>query len=136
MAGILCDQGIDALDALLAAAMIADSWLVALFTNNHTPALNSLIGDFTEASFGGYGREALAGPTNIGVSGNIALERFNSVTFVPTGAGLPVTVYGYMIVKGAVLAGAELFAVPITLTTAGLGINVLPSLTYQDRSVA
>jgi hypothetical protein len=138
MAGILCDEGISDVNALLVAAMVAAGYQVGLFTNNHTPVYGDTLGSFTEASFGGYARNNLASPTNTGTSGNINLETFAASTFNPTGTGLPVTIYGYFIVNSGAsrLTGAELFTVPITISIAGQALNVTPSLSYQDRTVA
>lgn len=138
MAGILCDDGISDVNALLVAAMVAAGYQVGLFTNNHTPAVGDNLGSYTEGAFGGYARQALASPTNTGTSGNINLETFAQVTFTPSGTGLPVTVYGYFVVNNGAsrLTGAELFAVPIVISIVGQNISVTPKLSYQDRSVA
>lgn len=136
MAGVLCDDGIDALNALLAASMVANAYKVRLFTNVHTPALSDTLGTYTVPTFGGYVEQALSGISGDVVSGNIDVITFNGVTFTATGSGLPETVQGYFITDGTDLIGAELFPVPITLSVAGQGINVVPSISYQDRSVA
>lgn len=135
MAGIICDNGILVLNNLLGPAMVADGHAAGLYTNNHTPALGDAFAAYTEATFGGYAQVPLASPVSGGVTADIAKQTFAPVTFTATGSGLPVTVYGYFIVRGTKLIGAELFVVPITLSTAGQAIVVVPSLTYQDRSV-
>jgi hypothetical protein len=135
MAGVLCDDGIRALNELLAPAMVAAGYQVGLFVNNHTPAYSDILSTYSEPSMGGYARINLGTPISGGVAGNIDTVGFPTVTFTNTGTGLPETVYGYFITDGTVLIGAELFAVAIVVTSSSQGINVTPSLTYQDRSV-
>jgi hypothetical protein len=136
MAGKICDQGISALNVLLGSTMTGSGYVVALFTNNHTPALSDTLGSYTEATFGGYARQGLDFNADEGVVSNIDTIDFSPVSFVPTGSGLPETCYGYFMTDGSVLIGAELFPVPIVVSTAGVGITLTPTLSYQDRSVA
>lgn len=136
MAGILCDQGIAALNVLLTNAMVSAGYLVGLYTNNYTPTLGDTLASYTEAAFGGYARQPLLSPTPGGVTADIDTQTFAAVVFTPSGSGLPVTCYGYFITDGTVLIGAEKFPVALTLTTAGIPAIVIPSQTYQDRSVA
>jgi len=136
MAGVLTDGGIQDLNTLLATAIDADgTYEVGLFCNNHTPAVGDTLSVYTEASFGGYTRYALTGAVDGGVTGNVDLQTFMGVVFTVTAPTGPSPVYGYFVVKGTLLIGAELFVVPVALTTAGQEIQVVPTLSYQDRSI-
>jgi hypothetical protein len=135
VAGVLCDTGIDALNTLLAPAMVAAGYQVALFTNTHEPARGDTLADYTEVAFGGYSRQALATPVDAGVTNGVARQSFAEVLFTPTGGGLPQMIRGYFVVGGGVLIGAELFAVVLIVAAVGKAIRVVPSITYQDRSL-
>lgn len=136
MAGVLGDTGIVALNALLAPAMAAAGYQVALFTNFHEPTRADTLASYTEAAFGGYSRQLLSAPADAGVTAGVDRQTFAPVLFTPTGGGLPVIVRGYFVVGGGVYIGAELFTVPLIVSAIGRAIRVVPSLTYQDRSVA
>jgi hypothetical protein len=134
--GILGDTGIVKLNALLAAAVAAAGYQVALYTNPHTPTRSDTLATYTEATFGGYSRQALSTPVDTGVTAGVDRETFAAVFFTPTGTGLPVQVRGYFVIGGGVYIGAEEFPVPLLVAAVGKAIRVVPSLTYQDRSVA
>lgn len=136
MPGILGDEGIDELNTLLAAAMVTAGMQVCLYTNDHVPTRADTIATYTEATFGGYARQALSTPVDGGVSAGINRQTFAPVFFTPTGAGLPLYVYGYFVVRGVKYIGAERFPVPLWLFAVGKAVKVVPAVTYQDRSVA
>jgi hypothetical protein len=135
MPGVLSDEGIDVCNSLLAAALAVGGGQVGLYTNDHVPKRADTLAAYVEASFGGYVRQALASPTDAGTSASINRQNYAPVYFTPTGAGLPLYVFGYFVVFGVNYIGAERFPVPLWLFGVGTAIKVVPALTYQDRSL-
>jgi hypothetical protein len=102
---------------------------VHLFQNNITPTENSVVGDFTEATFTSYAKINCA--LNAQLTGQDPVTGAEIVTLkTPLGGwrwspsdavGLPQTIYGwYLTTKNAVLLlGAQRFPTPLTLTAAG-----------------
>lgn len=112
-----------------------DTWVMGLYTNNYTPLETSVIGDFTEATFGGYSRVAVdAWGAAFWSSGGWAESDAALATFTATGAGLPVTVYGYFLLDaGGNVVGAERNpAGGVTLSTAGQVFPVWPRFTLAN----
>lgn len=136
MPGVFGDEGIDVCNSLLAAALAVGGGQVCLYTNDYVPVRSSNLASFTEASFGGYARQALATPTDAGTTAGINRQNYAPVFFIPTGTGLPLYVYGYFVRFGVNYIGAERFPVPLWVFGVGKAIKVVPAITYQDRSVA
>lgn len=113
----------------------ANNAKVKLFTNNYTPLASSVLADFTEATFGGY--VALATPTaaDAGViPGGLDNWIFGALTWTASGAGLPITIYGYWvqfdnpITLAPTLLWAQRFDTPQALIAAGNTISFVLSL--------
>jgi hypothetical protein len=105
---------------------------VRLFSNNHTLGETDLIGAFTQATYGGYADQTLAGGTDGGINGNDR-DQFNytTLTFQATSSsGLPQTLYGYVVIdSGATVAlYGENFSPSVTLSASGDGFTVTPTL--------
>jgi hypothetical protein len=105
---------------------------VVLMTANNVPIKRSVLADFTLATFGGYAPANFVLQTAyVGSDGLVHLEGAG-VTFVATGAGLPVTVFGYGITNaaGTVWVGGQLFDAPVTLNFASDGVTFVPDIAY------
>lgn len=89
-----------------------------IFVNNLTPTPANVIGDFTEASWGGYAAISLSGqwtgPTKI-VDGEYEIVT-GTYTFTKT-SGTDATAYGYYVEDGTGCLFSERFAAPITVVT-------------------
>jgi hypothetical protein len=135
MAGIIVDLGTQFLNSGAAANLVTIGATIGLYTNNHNPGIGDILSAYTEATFGGYAQQLLAGNVDEGVSGHIDTIQFGAAIFAATGAGLPQTVYGYFIQYGGALLAAQKFAASVTISAAGQAVVVVPTLTYQDRSI-
>lgn len=83
-----------------------------LYSNNRTPGLTDVAGDYNEVSGGGYSDEALVAASFTVTPGNPSQAIYNAfVEWTFTGAtDAPGTIYGAYIVDGnGVLISAELF---------------------------
>lgn len=71
--------------------------IAAPFSGSQSTTLASL----TEANYGGYARQALAGPSAVfnGSDGKVYTE-FNTLEFAPTGSTSPNTIYGLFYLGG------------------------------------
>ena len=136
MSGIICDNGVSFLNTSLAQFLPTVPCYVELFTNNHTPTYSDTYATYTVPTFSGYGPATLVTPVDLGETAHIDTQQFAPAVFTALGGGLPVTIYGYMITQGGNLIAAEKFSSSVVLSTAGQSLIVVPSLTYQDRSIA
>lgn len=112
----------------------ANALKVHLFTNNIMPTENSVIGDFTEATFTSYGAINCAlGPQLTGQDAVTGSELVTLKTplggwrWSPTDAvGLPQTVYGWYLSdkNNTIIYGAARIATPLTLTAAGQVVDL------------
>ncbi len=115
------DALLAALSARPAAALFATP-NVHLFTNMVTPTAESLLADFTEATFAGYVAVALptlAGPVHLPNDSQALLAEVNFIgtTVAPPGEAIQ----GYYITDttNAILYIAELFGTPIPIANPG-----------------
>jgi len=126
MAGVLADVGAtDILTAYAAATTIT----LRLFATNVTPTDASTNASFTEAAGGGYAAKTLtAGSWTIGDDGGgIKQMAYAQQTFTFTGAlTTNGTVYGYELLNGTTLIGAELLATPFTPASNGDQLKITP----------
>lgn len=106
---------------------------VVLYTAGPTPNVNSVIGDFTLATFSGYAGQVatLAGPVTVGLTTEAMVS---SVLFIATAASPFVanTILGYLITDGAgAYYGGEQFATPVPIAAAGqyLALELVMPLT-------
>lgn len=143
---ILSDQGyLDFENALRANALAnyLNTLTLRLWVNNFTPVHGTLIGGFTEATFGGYAAQPT---TNWGAaavnSGGLNTDTLDLVhTFTATGPPLPQTVYGAYLTDAAGGGGAATkwlaawrsefadAATPVILDAAGKAYQFQPRLT-------
>ena len=107
-----------------------------LFTNNHTPGTGSVIGSFTEATFGGYA--PISGATIVWsaptLAGHIAQSTGSNIVFNNTSGG-SVTVYGVFVTDatGTILYFAERDPnAPITILNGG---NYVYTPNQQYKSI-
>lgn len=88
------------------------------FTSATDPTVNSVPGDFTEATFGGYARKAVADdsftPTALDDGHAVAPDTGNEFTWVVGATGQTVTGWLYVLSSGELLV-AERFATPQVL---------------------
>ena len=121
MAGVWMDAGLTEEVSAIETEINSVGWTVHLYTNAHTPATTDVLGDYTEATFGGYASQPFYPPVDGGVVANHVDITSNPLSFAATGAGLPQTVIGYYITDsgGTILKAAEEFPSPITFTNAG-----------------
>jgi len=103
---------------------------VHLFQNNNTPTRQSVLSDFTEATFDGYTAIAPAGGV---VAEDPVLGPFIQWPLAPFLSGgtitTPNTIYGYYVTDSgsATLYWAELFASPVNVATPLFPVPVLPT---------
>lgn len=138
---VLAKQSI--IDSVGAAVTVVFSGAkVALYTNNFTPTVDSVLSDFTEADYTGY------------TAGGIAITPFGTAAWASQGAAVaygslatfnptnPTTVgniiYGYFIFSGGTpqtLVGAERFASPIPMQSAADQINIVVPYGIGDPGI-
>jgi hypothetical protein len=108
---------------------------IALFTNNLYPTRTNLLSDFTIADFGGLTNlQALVWAAPFLNSNQQAEVLGALITWLTTSStGLPVTVYGYLIVDsaGTDLLLAERFANPVAFNASGVSFSLIPRLVYD-----
>lgn len=99
-----------------------------LFTNNYTPTLSDVVGDYTEAAWTSYAAitQAWADFTINGVSGHNGFALAPPISF-SNGSGSPVSAYGYFVTDstGAILLAAARFdSAPVTIAAGGTALVV------------
>lgn len=110
----------------------ASTLLFDLYTNNFTPLVTSVLGDFTVCTLSGYaqlsmtpGSWAFSGVAGVGS----ALFPSSTFTFDPYGGGT--TIYGYVISAGGIYLAAELYGSPYAVPAGGGALTVGPSSTLR-----
>lgn len=94
---------------------------IHLFTNNLTPTLDSVLGDFTEAAWTGYAAAAVSpGSFSVTTSGHLTTAIASPVSFSNT-SGSPVDAYGYFVTDdtGALVACARFDTAPVSIADGG-----------------
>lgn len=142
MAIVICNAG----EAVLLEAMVgktaAANMTLKLFVSNTTPAHTDTAGTYTEMSTQGYSAQTLtmatwnaaSAGTGTGTSlSNKASISYPQVTFTFDGTGGSTVVYGYYIVAGSTLVGAERFASSKTVANNGDAIKITPNLTLSTE---
>lgn len=119
-------------DALSALVNRPPGYTLRLFTNNITPNTSNVVGDFTEATFTGYGATALAGWTAAAVVAHVAGTTANPITFTATGAYQ--SIYGWYVTDGAgdYVCGGRDAAAPVVMSATVNTYQVTLSLTAQS----
>jgi hypothetical protein len=135
------DDGITkALQNLIASGQIWDGCWIRLFTNNITPSDASVVGDFTEATWSGYGSIQLtaANWAAVSVSAHVATAAYTvTIAFTRTVTGSAASNYGWYVTdagKTKVFAAARFLSAPLTVTAAGDAV-VLSNLKSSCQSV-
>lgn len=108
-----------------------------LFQNNLTPTTNTVIGDFTEATFAGYAAVDIITWSAPSVAAHVATIGAAVRTFTRSTTGAGQTIYGYYVTNNGdtILWWSERDPnAPITLTNAGDSYSVTVALTDQDIS--
>lgn len=107
---------------------------VRLFQNNHTPVVGDSVGDYTEATFGGYA--AITLDTWGSVSYATGVARILEILRTWTYSGTPTNnIYGYYVTNstGSQLRWAQLAAGgPFAINTVGMVVAVQPQYTFQN----
>jgi hypothetical protein len=94
--------------------------LVGLFKVDHTPTVDSVKADFTEADYNTYARQAAAAWSIVGVTaGGLSVVRAANFHIQMTDTLKAQTIFGAMLLDagGTVLLGAERFDSPVPLGT-------------------
>lgn len=123
----------DMMTALKAATKPLNTATLILFTNDVADTDDHVIGDFTEASFGGYAAVAaqVFGNVFIGPDRKIWLAA-PSVEFVMTDLSALQTIKGYAIVKAdkSVVYYHQTLDAPVNLVRVNQGFLIQPVLPY------
>lgn len=109
-----------------------------LFTNDYTPTPQTVVGDLTEATFGGYGNIVLTGwnaAANDGAGGGVAISPL--AVFSASGVAPAELIYGFYILgQGAgnplVLAG-RFASAPIPMGAAGDALPMIVNFDWQQQ---
>ena len=115
---------------------VASDVKIKLYTNDLTPGVGTVLGDFTEQGSGtGYAAITVAAAdfSLTGVSGNIGTVQASPVTFTASGGAW--TVYGYYVTNTGndkLLAAARFDGAPITVPDGGTRV-VVPIFSLQSR---
>lgn len=112
----------------------ANALKMRLFQNNYAPNDGSLIGNFTESTFDGYGAISLALGPQVAFVDPVTGQQ--GIQIVPPaggwvytcsgGAAEPQTIYGYYLTDktGTVVYAAQALPVPVVMTGAGQQIDL------------
>jgi hypothetical protein len=135
MAAVFPDEGKKlALDILLDTGR---SPKLRLFSNNLTPGVANVVGDFTEATFGGYAAIDLSAMAAAAINGSDqGFKQLLANSFTATGAGLPQTIYGWYITIHNIGGADKLFLCerfPAAQLVASSGDSVQFDLTVLDE---
>jgi hypothetical protein len=125
-----------ALATIPAAKLLGAAPKCQLFTNNITPGVDNVVGDFTAPTYTGYADVAvtLTGPyTN---SGGMVFEATSDATFTVTTTGETVQVFGY-ILKDSILGylGGAKFPQPITISAPSGALIVDQQITIDPTQL-
>lgn len=117
------------LDTLKGVGGELEGAIVHLFDNDIVPNIDSVIADFTEATFAGYAAStAIVWSTSFRNSLNQAQTVGDTKTFQLS--ALPgATVYGYYLTVGGALRASERFAAPVPLALVGNAVVLVPTYT-------
>lgn len=108
---------------------------VSLYQNDLQPNPASVLGDYTIATFTGYGGAATTtfGPAFNRAVGGVGTDG-GGIQWTATGDTTTNTIYGYLLQSGWGLVGGERFENPVPVTKAGDAVLVRPELTINVGS--
>ena len=108
-----------------------DAVVVKLYQNDYTPNPDTVLADFTEATFDGYAAStAIVWGATFTNSVNQAETVGDVKQFTATGATTPNLIYGYYLVSGATLKGGEKFDSPVPVNGVGDAVIVIPRFAF------
>lgn len=102
---------------------------ISLYQNDVSPAYNSVAGDFTVATFSGYGGAATTtfGPAFNKATGGVATDG-GGLQWQATGSATTNVIYGYTLTSAWGFVGGERFADPVPVNQAGDAVLARPEL--------
>jgi hypothetical protein len=103
---------------------------VRLFQNAASISVDSVIGDFVEATFDGYAAKVLTLSLGYVDPSGLPVAQSQLLTWLMTGAVTPNTVYGYWIDDGVDVLMCALFDAAIGMAAAGAEISVVLQDSY------
>lgn len=121
------------LDAILDA--IDNSALVRLFQNDHFPAVDDDLADYTEANFEGYVQHGAVNWSAPVTVGQTTYTQADEVQFLKGFGGVSNSVYGYFLTDGTgtVLLAAQRYpGPPVSMGADGAIIRVVPRLSLYS----
>lgn len=109
---------------------ILNESVLHLFTNNFQPTPAAVVGDFTEATFTGYGDVTVTSAGVFTVATTGARLIFTPAVFEATDAATPENVYGWYLTDnaGTALQLYERFAAPVPMVAANDGLVLTAGL--------
>lgn len=126
------------LNSATASGGVLDTAKMDLFTNNVSPTAQSLLADFTIASFTGYAQADITWGTAYNNSDSEAEIDGSTCQFTFTDT-TPVTCYGYIVTAVnpvtpslTELVYAEAFASPVNLAVTDDAVVVVPRVTLEN----
>lgn len=121
-------QLLDMCDAMVATTPFVGA-VLHLSTTNFTPGKNTILADFTEATFTGYAASSAIvwGASHLDVNDN-AVSVGSAKTFLQTGDTVTNIVFTWFVTTalGAYLMGGA-FDTPLNFAEAGDGVTVIPT---------
>lgn len=109
--------------------------ILHLSTTNFTPNQNTVLADFTEATFTGYAASSAVtwGAAHLEPNGN-AVSVGSAKTFTQTGTTITEIVYSWYLVTalGAYLLGGA-FDTPLNFNQVGAGVTVVPTFEFAGN---
>lgn len=110
-------------------------WRFRLFTNLVVPSRTNVLADFTEATFPGYAQITnLVFDAATDEAGPKARVTRAALIWTRNVTGAPQTIRGYYVVGTAnILAWAEAFDTPVTVTVNGDIVQLTPSLDFTSQ---
>lgn len=139
MSFVVCTDGDLILnDVIRTVYLAAGSVLFRLFQNNRVPGVNDVAGDYTEATFDGYGSiPGVSWSVSTIVAGR-ALTAAAPLVWICTGATTPNQIYGVYatdVATGKLLWAERLPGLPIPMVTAGDMLPYSPTFTLTSEAV-
>lgn len=113
------------LESVIGEQFVSPYCKMKLFSNNFTPLVTSVVGDFTEADFTGYDMNSLLGfPTpSLMLDGSVYSVNQAIAVFTQTAVTVSQIVYGYYVLDNAGgYVGGERFNTPMNFNAAGLSL--------------